>query len=126
MISMGVIGIYNSHRLWKYNRNRLPEYMQKWTFRNKTYFIYILSIIPTFFSFIFISLLFFGEPLIDVLTVFAFCKCILRPPLEYLFFKRNPLYESDFVIMIWYLLFFVFPYLIFGIPQPWLLDSSCY
>ncbi len=41
MISMGVIGIYNSHRLWKYNRNRLPEYMQKWTFRNKTSF-YIL------------------------------------------------------------------------------------
>ena len=121
MISMGVIGIYNSHRLWKYNRNRLPEYMQKWTFRNKTA-IYILSIIPTFSASFLYLYYFFGEPLIDVLTVFCvFVSVFYVRRLSTFSLREIPYMKVIFVIMIWYLLFFVFPYLIFGIPQPWLL-----
>lgn len=121
MISMGIIGIYNSHRLWKYNRKRLPEHMQKWTFRNKTS-IYILSIIPTFSASFLYLYYFFGNPLIDFLTglcvfvsVFYVCRLMTFS------LREIPYMKVIFVILIWYLLFFVFPYLIFGITQQWLL-----
>ena len=35
--------------------------------------------------------------------------------------REIPYMKVIFVILIWYLLFFVFPYLIFGIPQQWYL-----
>lgn len=121
MITMGVIGIYNSHRLWKYNRNRLPEHMQKWTFRNKTS-IYILSIIPTCSASFLYLYYFFGEPLIDFLTGFCvFVSVFYVRRLRTFSLREIPYMKVIFVILIWYLLFFVFPYLIFGIPQPWLL-----
>lgn len=121
MISMGIIGIYNSHRLWKYNRNRLPEHMQKWTFQNKTP-IYILSIIPTFLASFIYLYFFIGDPLIDFLTGFCvFVSVFYVRRLRTFSLREIPYMKVIFVILIWYLLFFVFPYLIFGFPQQWLL-----
>ena len=92
--------------------------MQKWTFRIKLQFIYC-RLFLLFQLHFYISIIFWRTIDRCFNRILRFCKCILRPPLEYLFFKRNPLHESDFCDNDM-LYFFVF-LLIFGIPQPWLL-----
>ena len=60
--------------------------------------------------------------MIDVLTVFCvFVSVFYVRRLRTFSLREIPYMKVIFVIIIWYLLFFVFPYLIFGIPQPWLL-----
>ena len=68
MISLGIIGIYNSHRLWKLKKGRLPNAIHDWTLLNKRS-IYVLAIIPTVMSMLLYFWLFSGDLLQNLLTV---------------------------------------------------------
>ena len=121
MISMGIIGVYNSHRLWKYGKNRLPGYMKEWTSVNKRS-LYFLAIIPTIFAALLYYSFFGGNPTQDLLAVICVLISVFYVKrLGKLSLREIPYMKVIFVILIWYFLFFVFPFMIFDSPQPWLL-----
>ena len=122
MISLGIVGVYNAHRLWKFKKNRLPFYMREWTSMNKKSLSF-LAIIPTIIAMLLYYFLFSGQPaqnllaLVCVLISVFYVKRIGRTSL-----REIPYMKVVFVIMTWYLLFFIFPYMIFDAKEPWLLS----
>ena len=119
MISFGIIGIYNGHRLWKFRQKLLPTDIYEWTFKHKRKLIFLsvvtlsisMSVYCLFFSdFIFQNLL----ALVCVLISIFYVKRIRRFSL-----RDIPYLKVWFVIAIWYCLFFVFPFLFFGVSPPW-------
>ncbi len=122
MISLGVIGIYNSHRLWKFKKKRLPDAIYDWTLLNKRS-IYVLAVIPTLTSMLLYFWLFSGDPLQNLLTVLCGLICVFYVKRVGNFALRDiPYLKVFFVLLIWYLLFFIFPYWIFDYHQPWILN----
>lgn len=122
MISMGIIGVYNGHRLWKLNKGRLPDTMHNWTLLNKNP-IFILTIISTLSAVMLYFIFFSGNILRDVLTVICVVISVFYVKRFGRFSLREiPYMKVFFVIFIWYLLFFIFPFMIFKVSQPWILS----
>ena len=120
MISFGIIGMYNGHRLWKFRQRQLPEDVYQWTSRYKRALFFLslfaltlsMSIYGLFFSdFVFQNLL----TLVCVFISVFYVKRIRRFSL-----RDIPYLKVWFVIAIWYCLFFVFPFLFFGASPPWI------
>lgn len=122
MISLGIIGIYNSHRLWKLKKGRLPTVIHDWTLLNKRT-IYVLAIIPTLLAMFFYFWLFSGDLLQNVLTILCVVISVFYVKRIGKFALRDiPYLKVLFVLAIWYLLFFIFPYWLFDYDQPWMLN----
>lgn len=122
MISMGIIGVYNGHRLWKLNKGRLPDTMHNWTLLNKNP-IFILTIISTLIAVMLYFIFFSGNILRDVLTFICVVISVFYVKRFGRFSLREiPYMKVFFVIFIWYLLFFIFPFMIFKVSQPWILS----
>lgn len=120
MISFGIIGIYNGHRLWKCRQRQLPTEIYNWTFKHKRKLIFLsvvalsisISIYGLFFSgYLFQNLLALVCVLISIFYVKRIRKLSLRD---------IPYLKVWFVIAIWYCLFFVFPFLFFGVSPSWM------
>ena len=121
MISFGIIGIYNLHRLWKLKRGRLPNPIKEWTVLNKKS-IYVLALIPTLMAMLLYFWLYSFDLLQNTLTVFCVLTSVFYvKPIGKFALREIPYLKVLFVIAIWYLLFFVYPYWIFDAPQPWIL-----
>ncbi len=122
MISLGIIGIYNSHRLWKLKKGRLPNEIYEWTVLHKRS-IYLLAIIPTLMAMLLYFWLFSGDLLQNLLTVLCVLISVFYVKRIGKFALREiPYLKVVFVLAIWYLLFFIFPYWIFDYDQPWILN----
>ena len=122
MISLGIIGIYNSHRLWKLKKGRLPNAIHDWTLLNKRS-IYVLAIIPTVMSMLLYFWLFSGDLLQNLLTVLCALVSVFYVKRIGKFALRDiPYLKVIFVLIIWFLLFFIFPYWLFNYDQPWILN----
>ena len=121
MISFGIIGIYNLHRLWKFKMGRLPNSINDWTALNKKS-IYVLALIPTLMAMLLYFWLYSFDQLQNILTVFCVLTSVFYVKRIGKFALREiPYLKVFFVIAIWYLLFFIYPYWIFDSPQPWIL-----
>ena len=122
MISFGIIGIYNLHRLWKFKMGRLPNYINDWTGLNKKS-IYVLALIPTLVAMLLYFWLYSFDQLQNILTVFCVLTSVFYVKRIGKFALREiPYLKVVFVLAIWYLLFFIFPYWIFDYDQPWILN----
>lgn len=119
MISFGIIGVYNAHRLWKFKKGRLPEYMKDWVFlyRNS---ILALSITTISAAMLLYYLFFSGDALQDFLTAICVLISVFYVKRLGAFSLREiPYMKVLFVISIWYFLFFLFPHMLFKAQQHW-------
>ena len=64
MISFGIIGIYNGHRLWKFRQKLLPTDINEWTFKHKRKLLFLsvvaLSISMSIYCLFFSDFIFYG------------------------------------------------------------------
>lgn len=118
-ICLGIIGVYNSHRLWKYHKGSLPSDIHLWTLNNYRSLL-ILALSNLVASSILYSIYFSGNrtqnicALICLLISIFYVKKVNKRPL------REIPYLKLFVVMaIWYTLFFIFPNMLFGTNQDW-------
>lgn len=113
MFSLGIMGIYNFHRLWKYQTKDLPDYIFYWVSKNKSLLLFIA--ITSSFATLFLYLKYFGHlNNIHLPTCVAVILSVL-----YVYRLRNynlrevPYLKIFLVFVIWFFLLHYLPYLIF-------------
>ena len=118
-ISFGILGVYNFHRLWKFKKGRLPLEINSWTFYNRRS-IWFFSV-SMLISAMTLYLIFFSANFTQNIAAFI-CLTIsifYVKRVKSLSLREIPYMKVFFVIAIWFILFFVFPYMLFNAPQEW-------
>lgn len=118
-IAFGIVGMYNSHRLWKFKKGRLPQEIHLWTLSNQRSLLFFsLSMLLSAMT---LYLIFFsGNATQDIGAFICLIISVFYVKrLKRLSLREIPYMKIFFVIAIWYILFFVFPYMLFGADQEW-------
>ena len=118
-IAFGIVGVYNAHRLWKYKKGRLPNEIHSWTLSNKRSILFFSF--SMLLSAVVLYAKFFSSNITQNICAFA-CLVIsvfYVKRVKSLSLREIPYMKVYFVIATWYVLFFVFPYMLFGVDQEW-------
>ena len=118
-IAFGIIGVYNAHRLWKFKKGRLPIEIHLWTLSNrKSILFFALSMLLSAMT---LYVIFFSSNIVQ--NIGAFICLIISvfyvKRIKSFSLREIPYLKVFFVIAIWFMLFFVFPYMLFGAAQEW-------
>ena len=121
-IAFGIIGVYNSHRLWKLKKGRLPNEIHVWTLNNRRSIL--LLALSMLLSAMVLYAIFFSDNIaqnICTLTCLIISVFYVKR-LKSIALREIPYMKVLFVIAIWYTLFFIFPYMLFGVGQEWFIS----
>jgi hypothetical protein len=115
MFSLGIMGVYNFHRLWKYQTKDLPDYIVYWVSKNKSKLLIIA--ISSSLATLFLYLKYFGHLNdIHLLTCIAVILSVLYVyRLRSYNLREVPYLKIFLVFAIWFFLLHYLPYLIFDI-----------
>ena len=104
---------------WKYKKGRLPNEIHSWTLSNKrSIFFFSFSML---ISAVVLYAKFFSSNITQNICAFV-CLVIsvfYVKRVKSLSLREIPYMKVYFVIATWYVLFFVFPYMLFGVDQEW-------
>lgn len=114
MLSLGILGIYNAHRLWKDYTNDLPDYILDWLSTNRFSVIIISTCSSAGALFLYLSF-FWQYRGIHMLTGFAVTLSFFYVyRLRRYNLREIPYLKIFLVFLIWFFLLHYLPFLIFG------------